>query len=401
MNTEMHYSNRPAAAGTPSGPLARHKKALGVGAAVLASTLLVWAATGFTREPPQQQPPPPGMVMGTTDVSLAPDAPQWKVLRLAAAKPAMVRWSDPVPARVKIDETRASVIGSPLSGRITAVYVELGQVVKAGAPLFSVASPDIAGLRAERDKAAVDLEVSKTQLDRIQAMVAAHAVPAKDALEANQQQRQAQLALKLAQSKLASLKVSTRANNAFTVISPRDGIVVEKNLLPSQEVSPGAALVSVADLSDVWVVADLFEANAWGITPGTAVRISSPALPEFSAETKVDMVSAVVDPTSHTVPVRVKLPNADGQLKPNMYAQMRFAVKPTPGAVDVAASALVSDGNRQYVYVQGAQGQFSRREVVAKSAYEGRVPIVKGLNPGDIVVEEGAILLDNQISFSR
>jgi RND family efflux transporter MFP subunit len=264
-----------------------------------------------------------------------------------------------------------------------------------------VASPDIAGLRAEREKAAVDLDVTKASLERIKAMVNARALAAKDELEADQQFRQAQVALRLAQSKLASLKVSSRADNEFTVVSPRDGIVVEKNLLPAQQVSPEAGLVDVADLSQVWVVAELFEADAIGIKEGSLAKITSPSLPDLALEAKVTMVSSVVDPTRHTVPVRVRVDNDKRLLKPNIFAQMRFAVAPPEGSGEVKASALVSDGAKQYVYVQAEHGRFIRREVVAGSAREGKVPILSGLKPDEVVVEEGAILLDNQISLSH
>lgn len=379
----------------------RSRRVQGVLAAVVLSGISIWAASGFTREPPPPTPDAPGIQVGDDNVTLAADAPQWKVLRLSSVAAATTHWSDPVPARVKIDETRASKVGSPLAGRVTQVFVELGQPVKTGDALFTVASPDIAGLRAEREKSLVDVEVAKGTLERVKAMVTARAVAAKDEVEADQTYRQANLSLRLAQSKLASLKVSSRADNEFTVVSPRDGIMVEKNILPAQQVSVESGLVEVADLSQVWVVAELFEADAVGIVVGTKAMISSPSLPDLALEAKVDMVSAVVDPTRHAVPVRVRLDNEKRLLKPNVFAQMRFAVEPPAGSGEVAASALVSDGAKQYVYVQSDHGRFTRREVLAGSVREGKVPILSGLKPGEVVVEEGAILLDNQIALSH
>jgi RND family efflux transporter MFP subunit len=376
-------------------------KTVGLAAAVAVSGLCIWAASAFTRPRPPKIPDAPGMKVGETTVELAEGAPQWQVLRLAPAQAATVHYTDPVPARVKIDESRAAKVGTPLGGRVTSIFVELGQHVNVGDPLFSVASADIAGLRAERDKAAVDVDVTKAQLGRITAMVEAHAVPAKDQLEADQQLKQAQVSLRAAQSKLSSLKVSSRADNEFTVTSPREGVVVEKNLLPSQQISGDAGLVTVADLSSVWVIAELFEADTIGITAGTPVKVTSPSLPDFSVDTKVDVVSAVVDPLRHTVPVRVRLDNANGLLKPNIYAQMRFATKAVEDGVEIAASALVSDGSHQYVYVQGEKGQFTRREIAAGPAHEGRVPVARGLKSGEVVVEEGALLLDNQIAIAH
>ena len=183
----------------------RKRKWPGIVAAAVVGGISIWGAAGFTREPP---PPPPtarGIEVGNDDVRLAADAPQWKLLRLAPAKAAILHWTEPAPARVRIDETHAAKVGTPLAGRVTQVFVELGQQVKTGDALFTVASPDIAGLRAEREKATVDLDVAKQSLERIKSMVEARAIPAKEELEANQQYKQASVALHLAQAMLGSL----------------------------------------------------------------------------------------------------------------------------------------------------------------------------------------------------
>ncbi len=376
-------------------------RVLALAGAIAATCISIWVSASFRRAPPARPAEARGLSTGEHDVTIAADAPQWHVLKLGQVKAASMHVSSPVPAHVKIDDTRASKLGTPLAGRATTVSVELGQSVKTGNPLFSVMSPDIAGLRAERDKATVDLDVAKAQLSRIKAMVEARAIPAKDQLEADQQLKQAQLSLHLAQSKIASLKVSPRADNEFTVISPRDGIVVEKNVLPSQQLTPDTVLMTVADLSTVWIVAELFEADAFGITTGTPVTISSPSLSGFSAQTTVEMISSVVDPVRHTIAVRAELANPEGLLKPNIYAQMRFSVKASEGDAEIPATALVSDGSHQYVYVEESKGRFVRREIAAGPAHDGIVTVARGLSAGETLVVEGALLLDNQISLSH
>jgi len=371
-------------------------------AALGAGLLSIWFAASWTRLPRAATLEAPGITVDKGSISIAEGAPQWQVLKLGVAGPANEHLTDPVPARVVIDETRASKIGVPLSGRITSVYVELGQSVTTGEPLFSVASPEIAELRAQVDKAAVDLEAAQAALDRVRALVATRALPAKEELSAERDLKQAQLASRLAGSKLESLKVSSRSDNEFAVTAPRSGVVVEKNVLPGQAVSPdgsGAAMV-VADLSSVWVVADLFEAQATQVRQGARAEVSSPSLPDLRLDGRVEMVSSVVDPSRHTVPIRVRLSNPERVLRPNVYARVRFGVTHKAGTVEVPASALVSDGEHQYVYLQGDQGRFTRTEVVAGSAHDGMVPVLSGLRGGETVVIEGAILLDNQMALS-
>ncbi len=369
--------------------------------AVVVAALAVYGAASYSRKPPEPVPPPAGMHVGEHDVTLSQDAPQWDVLKTGKATKAAPHWTDPVVARVRIDEAHAARIGLPLAGVVSNVFVELGQQVKKGQPLLTVTSADLASLRSDVAQANVDVEVARAQYQRVHDMVAARLMPGKDELVADAQKRQAELHLATAQSRVEALRVAQKGSNEFTVNAPRDGVVVEKNVLPQQQVSPDVTLMQIADVSDVWVVADLFEGQAEGVQIGSPVRITLPSLPGFSIETKVDMVSAVVDAERHSIPVKVHLPNADGKLRPNEYADMRFRLDLPGAAVEVPASSLVSDGATQYVYVQSGPGQFARRTVLAGPVRDGQVAITEGLKEGETVVIQGGILLDNQITLAH
>jgi RND family efflux transporter MFP subunit len=373
-----------------------------VGAAVV-SGVSIYAAARFQREPPPEETPAPGMTVGKDNVALASDAPQWKVLRLGTAQAAAAHWTDPLPARIMIDETKLSRVGSPLAGRITKVLVERGQKVKAGQPLFTVASPNVAELRAEVEKAQVDVEVAKANLERTKTVVEAHAAAPKEQLAAEQVLRQAEVALHLAQAKMATLRSGVADGNDFSVTAPREGVVVEKSVSVAQNVSPDAGdpLLIVADLSSVWAVADLFEADATQIAPGVQAQVTSPSLPSKPIEGVVEVVSQVVDPNKHTIPIRVRLDNNAGLWRPNVYAQVRFLTGAADGGAEVLASAVMTDGTQSYVYVQDEKGRFTKRVVTAGSVRDGRVTLLGGVKVGEVVVEEGGVLLDNQIDLSN
>jgi RND family efflux transporter MFP subunit len=394
----MPRSRSAAPPGGPSMP-----RVLRLSLAVMLSVAGIWASAGFKRLEPPPPASTPGMSVKGDTLTLAPDAPQWSMVKVGTARPAAARWTDPVPARIRIDEKLASKVGAPLSGRITRVFVELGQKVAAGAPLFTVSSQEIADLRAQKEKAQVNLEAAKVTLDRVKAMVAASALPAREQLGAEQEYKQAALELRFAEAKLEALRVSTGRDNEFTVTAPRAGVVVEKNVLEGQQVAreSGETLLVVADLSTVWIVADLFEADATQVGEEAKAEVSIPSLPDVKLEGTVEMVSAVVDPVRHTVPIRVHVANPDGVLRPNIYALVRFTAAARPGAVEVPAAALVSDGDHQYVYVQEARGRFVRRGVVAGSTHGGLTPVLSGLKAGEALVEEGAILLDNQVNLAK
>lgn len=369
-------------------------------AGVAASLLAIWAASSFQRNPPTENSKAPGIKTGRDDVTLSPGAPQWQALKIGEVRAAGPAWSDAFPARFKVNEATAARVGSPLAGRVTRVFVELGDPVKAGSPLFSVASADVAALRSEQQRAQVELSAARERAARVQAMVDAHAAPGKDELEVAAQLRQAELGVTLANAKLMSLLAST-SGNELTVLSPRDGVVVEKSVLPAQQLAAGQNVVGVADMSSVWAVAEVFEADAQGTTPKTSALLTRAELPGFAQQEPVDMVASVVDPERHTVAVRVVVPNPDGHLRPNTFLEMRFLQQPLPNAVEIAASALVSDAANKYVYVQESAGHFVRRQVVATSSSKGRVVVTNGLRAGEQVVEEGSALLDNQIVLAN
>ena len=370
-----------------------------------AGALAIVLARHYRRPDPPAEPAAPGMTVGSSSVTLAPGAPAWKVIKLGAPSAAAPHWSDPIPARVAFDEAKTSRLGSPLAGRVTAVLVERGQHVKPGAPLFTVSSSSLAELRTELAKTTAQRTTAHTNLDRVQALVDAGSLPAKELVNSRQEATEADLAVQLAEHKLAALKVVGGSDTSFTVTSPRDGVVVEKTINPGQLVDPSnGSLMAIADLSTVWVVADLFENDVGAVASGTRAKVNISAGlgggPSGERDAVIEQVSAVVDPDRHTVPVRLRLDNPDGALRPNAYATIRW-FDPTPVAVTLPSSAVLSDGAKSYVYRQEPDGALRRHDITVGSASAGTVPVIAGLSPTDRIVLSGAILLDNQIELDN
>lgn len=378
---------------------ARVAALIGSCAIALAAILI---ARAYERPEPTPDVPPPGMTVGSDQLTLAAGAPEWSVVQTKNPDPPEPMWTGALPARVVFDESRTSRLGAPLAGRVSAVYVERGQSVKTGQPLYSVSSPSVAELRSDREKALVEQKTAKANLDRIQSAVEAQVLPEKELVAAHQQLAEANVALRLAEEKLASLKVSGGGDAAaFTVTAPRDGVVVEKSVAIGQTVSPdNASLMAIADLSMVWVVADLFGPRLAGVTVGTRARVIVGNGDAAEREGTIDQISSVVDPERHTVPVRIKLANPDGTLRPNAYVQVRL-LDPTPATAVVPASAVMADGHQTFVYVENPKGVLRRRNIEVGSVINGRMPVLSGLSPQDRVVVTGVILVDNQIALSN
>jgi RND family efflux transporter MFP subunit len=370
-----------------------------IAGALAVGVVAILLARHYHRPDPPKDPPAPGMTVGSDSVTLANDAPMWNVVKVAKAEAAQAHWTDAVPARVVFDEARTSRLGTPLSGRVTAVTVERGQKVAKGAPLFTVSSPNLAELRAEQEKAIVERATAQANYNRVKDLVSGGSMPGKELVTSEQELREAELAVKLAGQKLASLNVAGGGGAAsFTVTAPREGVVVEKTIAVGQSVDASAgSLMAIADLSDVWVVADLFENDVGSLATGAKSKVTVGTL---EVEATVDQVAGVVDPERHTVPVRVRLANGEGVLRPNAYAQIRF-FDPTAAKVSLPASAVMSDGATSYVYVKTDKGELKRRDVIVGSISGGRVPVLDGVEVGEQVVVQGAILLDNQIQLDN
>lgn len=331
--------------------------------------------------------------------AVAAVATHWQAVEVEIAKQGAPMWSEPTDSFVRLDETKVARVGVPLAGRVNRVYVELGFEVKLGQPLFSVCSADLSTLHAERRKAHLELEAAQIRVERVSALAAEHALPERDARAAEQQMKLARLSLKAAEFRHASLNLTSVSDGEFVVRAPRDGRIIEKHVIPAQQLSARspAPLMTLGDLSSVWLTADLFEADAMGVAERTPARVTLPIQPGQELSGEVSSISAVVDREHRTVAVRVRLDNAEGRLKINMLARVRFLISPASSTTSIAARAVASDGFRHYVYVRSVGGEYTRRSVSPGSVIAGRVLIAEGIEPGDEVVVSGIRLLDNRV----
>lgn len=364
------------------------------------SCVMTLAAGGYQRPPPPQAAPMAGVTVGDGQLKLAPGSSPWKHVRVGVAQESASHRTAPIPARVAVDERRATRVGSPLDGRVVRVHVQLGQAVREGEPLLELVAPGAAEQANDGERARLALDAARANAERVTALVGDRLAPERDAVEAQRAVREAELAVQLAQRKRALLK-NADAEGRVVVRARRAGVVVEKNVLEGQEVRGGSGetLMVLADLGQVWVLVDVFGEEAQGVKAGMDAEVVTMSAPGQTIRGVVDSVSAVVDPVRHSIPVRVRVDNRDGALRPNDQARVRLLAAASPGSVEVAASAAVSDGERSYVYVEQEPGRFVRRLVVAGPVHDGTLTVLRGLGAGERVVEDGALLLDNQIQL--
>ena len=200
----------------------------------------------------------------------------------------------------------------------------------------------------------------------------------------------------LTSGQIDRLAAGGQVPSTATIVSPVSGVVTQKLVVPQQYVMTGQALFEVADLSTVWVEADIYENDLPRVSVGQSATISSPALPGLELPGTVAFINPIVEGQSRATRVRIELPNRQLQLKPDMYVTVRLLVATGREGLAVPASAVVDRGRQQFVWVEVSPGTYSPRQVTVGTRTADHVEILSGLTGGEVVVVQGAFLIDSE-----
>lgn len=186
-----------------------------------------------------------------------------------------------------------------------------------------------------------------------------------------------------------------QATTQLRVAAPRSGMVLDIGAATgefSTALSAAAPLCTIADISEVWAMGDMYEKDFTSAKPGEAAQVTLNAYPGQHWSGRVGVVSGEVDAATHTLHLRVVLPNPDGRIKPAMFGSIRILRSSTTGIL-VPASAVIREGNHSYVYIGKSNNRYQRRDVTLGRTVDGSMEVVSGLRVGDTIVSEGALLL--------
>ncbi len=295
------------------------------------------------------------------------------------------------PARVDFRDGAVSQVGAPLEGRVVNVHVRVGQAVKAGDPLVTLASPEAAAMRAALETAKASLREATTELDRQQRMLQQGVGIERDRVAAETKMSSANAELTKVEAGAAF--VGTGTGTSLVVRAPIDGVVIGRKATVGLAVQQGGEpLVEIGDPSALWIVADVFERDLSRIHEGLKTRIDLDSA-RGPLEGRVTSVGTVVTPGLRTAPVHISVDARGAILRPGMYGRVRIAAADA-GLTLPTEAVLIKDGKESVVYVQKDPLTFVRRRVVVAQPVEGRVQVVSGIAPGEKVVIRGALLLD-------
>jgi cobalt-zinc-cadmium efflux system membrane fusion protein len=321
---------------------------------------------------------------------------------------------------VEHNENRLLQVAANVRGRVTAIAVDLGESVRSGAPLLELESVDLGRAREEFLREASALRVATRSHERAKALVAAKAIS-----EGEFQAREGEYLSRRAAAQAAEralhlygeddheierLRQAVEMNGALpsgdpphlTLRAPFAGRVIDRKVTPGSLVEALQPLLTLGDLSTVWVFVQAYEKDLALLSKGLPVTIRAEAYPQDSFKGRVDFLGSVVDEKTRTVRLRATVDNHQERLRPGMFVKAQVDV-PKPEAearmiLAVPQSALQTLEGRSTLFVQTEPGVFGRRLVEIGHSFEGFTEILAGIKSGDVVVTEGSFVLKSEFA---
>lgn len=377
----------------------KRKRSL-AGCALASIAVLLLIAGGCKKKTPA---PEVKVEQDPSVISVSPDLAKQFVI--GEPKMEEVAGSLQVSARIDTDASRIARIGSPVAGRIIKLLVLEGQYVHRGEALATLHSTDLSDTQFSFIKAYSQENLARQATERAEQLVKADVMGRAELERRRAELLQASTEAAAFRTQLSGLGMtdaaihkleSTRKLNAdYPIVSTISGTVLDRKVTIGQIVQPAEIAFMVADLSNVWVIADVPEESSGRLHKGMEVIVKIPALPEQELHGKLSYVSPIVDPSTRTVQVRMDLPNPKGIYKPAMLAGLTF-IDATERKNTIPSTAVVREENKDYVFVQIEPTKFMLREVSLGLESGDKRVLESGVSPGEKIVLDGAFHLNNQ-----
>ncbi len=291
--------------------------------------------------------------------------------------------------RVAYDETKLSTVNTKFEGWIEKLYVDYtGKYVRKGQPLASLYSPELVATEQEYLNA-LRWAHPAGEKGGIKGMLS------KDAQSLVDGARQRLRYFDITDAQIKSIEKSGKPFRTLTIYSPVSGYVVNKAALQGMRVMPGDKLFDLADLSTVWVLADVYESDLPFVKVGDTARISLDNIPGREFVSRIDYVYPALSAETRTAQVRFSIPNPGGRLKPEMFTNIQIKT-PLGRELAIPESAVINTGLRQIVYVDRGDGNFEPREITTGEQAGGMVQVLSGLKAGERVASAGNFLIDSE-----
>jgi RND family efflux transporter MFP subunit len=324
---------------------------------------------------------------GYAPITLGAEKQRLIGLKLAAVERSPFSAAIRTVGRVALDETRVHHVHTRYEGYVEEVFADFtGKIVKKGEPLASIYSPDLLA----------------TQEEYLLALSAAHRASSPDtegessfAQELLEAARRRLLLWEVSPSEIEEIERTGKPIQALKVLAPISGVVTERTAYHGMKVNPEDTLFDLADLSTVWVLADIYEYELPRVSAGQTATMTLPYWPGRTWSGRVAYVFPTLDEASRTVRVRLDFENREGELKPGMFADIVLEASPRE-VLTVPDDSILDSGTRRIAFLWRGDGRLEPREVVTGTRVAGRIEILSGLDAGDSVAVGANFLLDSE-----
>lgn len=375
------------------------------GTTVIAITAMSLALAGCGKNEPKPAEKPAAAPQQQNENIVKLPAGNQQTTAIETAELSMKPMSIPISATavIELNADRVAKISPRAPGKVIRLIASQGDRVRADQPLAHFDTPEIGQIWAEHIKAKSRVDLARKNLKREESLFEKNVSPEKDVLKARQELSEAAADLDLTKEKSRllgiDLKPSAGAGKNYPVIaisSPINGVVVEKTVSQGESVGPDKVLFTVADLSSLWVMVDIYERDLANLKVGTGVKVSTAAFPEKTFHGIISSIGDMLDEKTRTTKARVTVDNTGGLLKPGMFASVIIASGKAENILTVPAAALQRAGEKLIAFVARDASTFEKREVTVGPAINGMHQVLSGLKPGERVVTKGAFILKSE-----
>jgi membrane fusion protein, copper/silver efflux system len=379
---------------------------------LLLAALSVWATLAQAQHPPGHgaSPPPPGektedldqlkglnmesiqkegkvLEIAPSTVEISPERQQLIGVKFDTVQKRMLDKVIRTVARIEYDEKRIGTVSPKIGGWIEDLYVDFtGRFVRKGEPLLTIYSPELVSTQEEYLLALkAKQDWSKSPFAEVSEGGNFLAVSARRRLKL----------WDINDAQIKALEESGEPQKTLTLYSPFTGYVLEKMINKGQFVDAGMAIYKIADLSTIWVIADIYEYELPLIRLGQAARVRLSYLPGKEFATKIDYIYPALSGESRTARVRLVMPNPGGSLMPQMFTNIEITID-LGKRLAIPDAAVIDTGTRKIVYVDKGEGNFEPREVLTGLRADKMIEVLQGLKEGDRVASSANFLIDSE-----
>jgi len=290
--------------------------------------------------------------------------------------------------RIDYDETKQTIITTKFSGYIEKLYVDYtGKPVQQGQPLFEIYSPDLVAAQQEYLQA---IRYSGTMKSANDSIVSSGA---NDLLQSTKKKL---LFWDISPEQIKELEQTGNIKKTLTIYSPFSGVIIEKNIFDGMQIQEGMSLLKLADISKMWVYADVYENELSWVKVGENANIELPDKAEKTLQGKIDYIYPYLQDQTRTARVRISFPNENQSLKKDMYVTVNIIPITSINVIAVPEQSVIHSGKRDIVVMSLDEGKFMSMEVKLGALSDGYYEVKEGLKEGDTIVTSSQFLIDSE-----